>query len=208
MIETMIKALINAGITDIYITVGYKKEKYYYLKEKYGNITFIENLDYDKKNTISSFHAALEFFGEDNWIVSESDLYLVDQSIIKNTIDQSRYFIREVDPQNYEWGFILNSNRIVKIVRPEPQQFLDHHMYGVAYWLKEDLDQIKKRVAEVYSLEASSNLAYDEVINELYDKLDVGVIRLKSNQIYEIDCLDDLVKVDKTYLPLLDERNE
>ena len=36
MIERQIRQLIEAGIPDIYVVVGYKKEMFYYLSEKYG----------------------------------------------------------------------------------------------------------------------------------------------------------------------------
>lgn len=49
MIETLIRAISRAGIEKIVITVGYKKERYLYLKEKYNNITLVENKDYKEE---------------------------------------------------------------------------------------------------------------------------------------------------------------
>mgnify|MGYP000739796017 CR=1 FL=1 len=72
IIESNIQAIKSAGIERILITVGYKKEKYLYLKEKYGNIEFIENTEYKTKNTISSFYAAMEYIQDENCLISES----------------------------------------------------------------------------------------------------------------------------------------
>ena len=55
IIETLIEAILLAGIQKIIITVGYQKDKYLYLKEKYNNIILVENKDYLSRNTISSF---------------------------------------------------------------------------------------------------------------------------------------------------------
>ena len=49
IIERQIKQLKEAGINDIYIVVGYKKEMYFYLEDKYG-VTLIGNPRLDKNN--------------------------------------------------------------------------------------------------------------------------------------------------------------
>ena len=199
MIETNIQAIRRAGIEQIYITVGYKKEKYIYLKEKYGNIEFIENTEYRTKNTISSFHAAMDRLLGHNCLISESDLYVADSSIIKGVVDRSRYMICYVSAQDYEWGFEMNGTRVKKIVRPKPGIFLNHRMYGMSYWIKEDLELLVNSVKALYRNPGHEDLAYDEAANNIFNKIDMGVIALKEGQMYEIDCLEELVKVDFSY---------
>lgn len=206
MIETLIRAIYRAGIEKIVITVGYKKEKYLYLKEKYNNITLVENKDYRGRNTISSFYTARDYLRNENCIICESDLYLVDPSIIKGTMDKSRYYLRNVAPQNNEWGFYLQNDRVRKVVRPHPDVLLDHHMYGIAYWMSEYLDKLIKAVTASYFKVGYEQLAYDEVGNEIFDEIDMGVIRVEDGQVYEIDCLDDLCHVDSSYSSFLERR--
>ena len=205
MIESSIKALMSAGISEIYVTVGYKKEKYYYLADKYEGVRFIENYEYRNKNTISSFAAAMDYLKGKNCYVSESDLYIKDPGIIKSTVDKSRYYIRKVPAQDSEWGFNLveSGSRISKIIRPQKDVYLDHHMYGMAYWTSDDLDLIINAVHEAYRKPEHAQLADDEVVNSLYATIDVGVISLDDDKVYEIDSLDDLVAVDSSYLHLL-----
>lgn len=208
IIETIIQAMRKAGIGLIYITVGYKKEKYSYLKEKYDNIEFIENTEYKTKNTISSFYAAMEYLRGQNCIISESDLYVADPSIIKGEMDKSRYMIRYTTPQDYEWGFEINGTRIRKIVRPKQGVFLDHHMYGMAYWMKEDLELLADSVKALYHHPGHESLTYDEAANDgIFDLIDVGVIPLKEGQMFEIDCIDDLVRVDESYMSYIKDKN-
>lgn len=204
LIETNMQALVKAGIERIYITVGYKKEKYVYLKEKYRVVEFIENKEYKSKNTISSFYAAMEYLRGHNCIISESDLYVTDPSIIKGTMDKSRYMMRFTDPQDYEWGFELDGDRIKKIVRPNPGVFLGNHMYGMSYWMKEDLELLIDSVKTLYLRPGHESLAYDEAANSIFDEIDMGIIPLKQGQMYEIDCLNDLVRVDSAYMSYLE----
>ena len=60
LIERQIKQLQQAGIQEIVVVVGYLKEKFAYLKEKYG-VVLIENDDYYRYNNISSLYAAKEY---------------------------------------------------------------------------------------------------------------------------------------------------
>lgn len=199
MIETIIQAIKKAGIDKIIITVGYKKEKFYYLRKKYDNIIFIENKEYRTKNTISSFYAAMNLLRNDDCLICESDLYIADPSIIKNEINKSCYIIRNMEPQNHEWGFELKNEIVKKVVRPDPNVYLDHRMYGIAYWMKEDLNLLIDKVKEAYKNGGHEQKAYDEIGNTLFDKINVGTKKVKDGQVYEIDSLDDLVKVDTTY---------
>ena len=51
LIERQIEQLLEAGITDIYIVVGYMKEKFFYLEQKYG-VKLLVNNDFGKKGNL------------------------------------------------------------------------------------------------------------------------------------------------------------
>ena len=205
MIETIIHAIKKAGIEKIVITLGYKKEKFYYLKKAYSNITFIDNHEYKNKNTISSFYSAMDLLQDKNCLICESDLYIADPSIIKGEIDRSLYFLENMEPQNYEWGFQLEDETVKKVVQPNPEVYLDHRMYGIAYWIKEDLNKLINAVNEAYKHKGHEQKAYDEIGNKIFDEINMGISRVEDDQIYEIDSLDDLVDVDSSYMTHLKE---
>ena len=58
LIERQIRQLKEAGIDNISIVVGYMKERFYYLKEKFG-VKIIENPDYLVRNNNGSLAAAI-----------------------------------------------------------------------------------------------------------------------------------------------------
>lgn len=204
MIESLIDSIILAGIPKIIVTVGYKKEKYEYLTEKYDRIILLENHDYESTNTISSFHTAMDYLRGANCLICESDLYIADSSVIKRKITKSHYLIRNVAPQNHEWGFELCGERIVKVVRPRKTVFLDHHMYGVAYWMRDDLDELIASVRRSYKNKSCAQLAYDEIANEIFDQIQMGVVPVLEGQLFEIDTLSDLAEIDSSYKNLLE----
>ena len=53
MIESIIEGLKQNGINEIHIVVGYLKEQFRYLTEKYDDVDLIENPYYDTCNNIS-----------------------------------------------------------------------------------------------------------------------------------------------------------
>ncbi len=56
--DTLLDALLNKGIEEIYIIRGYKKEMFDVLLDKYPNIKFIDNPYYETCNNISSVYVA------------------------------------------------------------------------------------------------------------------------------------------------------
>ena len=62
LIERLIKQLHEVGIENIYIVVGFLKEQYEYLIDKYS-VRLIVNPDYAIKNNLHSLSLALEYVG-------------------------------------------------------------------------------------------------------------------------------------------------
>lgn len=89
MIETMITALRNGGVPDIYIVVGYLKEKFFYLREKYPNVHLIENPYYDTSNNISSLYMAREYLG--SCFIVDGDQYVQKETLFDMEISYSGY---------------------------------------------------------------------------------------------------------------------
>ena len=59
LIERQIRQLLDAGITDITIVLGYKKEMFFYLQDRYP-VKFVINPEYNRKNNIESLYRARE----------------------------------------------------------------------------------------------------------------------------------------------------
>ena len=81
IIETMLDAVVRAGIEEIYIVRGYLGEQFDILKKKYPNIVLIDNPDYKESNNISSAMKVRNLFR--NAYVLDSDLYLQNPDLIR-----------------------------------------------------------------------------------------------------------------------------
>lgn len=208
MIETIIDAMLENDVKEIYITLGYKKEKFYYLKEKYKEVKFIFNDDFENRNTISSFYAAKDILN-DNFIISEGDLRIQDSKIFNTYIEKTTYLYRSGQKQNKEWGFILDENNTVKeIVNPSERDLLTNNLYGVSFWTKADIMLLKNEIEKEYYNEKYINSAYDELANNVINDLNITVREVTKEQIVEIDSLQDLVEIDKSYVEILNREKE
>ena len=72
LIERQIKQLKEAGINDITIVAGYKKEQYFYLEDTLG-VSFVINEEYAERNNHSSLMAVRDRLK--NTYICSSDIY-------------------------------------------------------------------------------------------------------------------------------------
>ena len=75
LIERQIEQLHDAGVDDVTVVVGYKKEHFFYLAEKYG-VRIVVNPAYCRRNNNSSLMAVRELLG--NTYVCSSDDYFTE----------------------------------------------------------------------------------------------------------------------------------
>lgn len=110
MVERQIKQLRDAGVNQIILVVGYLKEKYYEMQEKYKDVIIIDNTEWAEKNNISSLYAAKDYLKNsyiccsDNWFAHNvyKD-YVYDSYYACKYTDQfiDEYCVKSVDKNGY-----------------------------------------------------------------------------------------------------------
>ena len=97
LIERAVEALLDSGVTKMYIVVGYKGENLKkFLTEECTNprikdmeFVFIDNDEYDKTNNIYSLYLAKDVLKEDDTILLESDL-IYEPKLIKDLVESEK----------------------------------------------------------------------------------------------------------------------
>lgn len=209
MIETLIEAMLHHGINDITVVVGYMKEKFYYLKDKYKEVSLIENKEYESRGAISSFYAAKHLLN-DNYLITEGNFFINDFSILDPNVENTTYLYQKTTPHNNIWGFVFKkgSNEIIKLIRDFDNIYIDNKLYGIAFWKKEDLLKLVKEVEDKYNLEENINIYHDDLLNNIIDKMKIEGRQVDKKVIKEVNELEDLLKVDKRYLEILKREEE
>lgn len=194
IIDSMIDAVLAAGITEIYIVRGYLGEQFDQLLYKYPMIKFIENPVYNESNNISSIVCASYLLR--NAYVMEADLLLYNPKLITKYQYMSNYLAVPVDKTN-DWCFYTENGRIVRM---ELGGTNCYHMFGVSYWTEEDGAKLVDHIKEVYQAPGGKERFWDQVALEYHvNDYNIAVRECSFGDIVEIDTFNELKSLDKTY---------
>lgn len=195
IIDSLIDAVLEAGIKEIYIVRGYLAEQFDQLLYKYPNIKFIENSSYNEANNISSLMCAR--FLLQNAYVMEADLLLYNYSLISKYQYASNYIGVPVKVTD-DWCFQSNKNGIITKLSVGGRDC--HHMFGISYWTEEDGAKLAEDIAEVYQSPGGKERYWDQIPLEYYlGKYDVMIRECSFDDIVEIDTFRELKKIDPAY---------
>lgn len=196
LIETMIHGLLTRKISRIYIVVGYKREMFEYLPEKYREVILIENKEYLEKNNISSVYAVSRFLGNNPCFICEADVYVRNPQIFQTEYTNSVYYGKMIKGYSNDWVFELENERIVKIKKGGYDLY---NMVGVAYLFEKDMKLLKKQIEMIYTHRGSENLFWDEVVDQLLDQIEIGINEVRLDDLVEIDTISELAALDEGY---------
>lgn len=194
IIETLLDAVLEAGITDITIVRGYLGEQFDLLLKKYPMIKFVENPIYNEANNISSAYVVRDMMA--NAYVLESDLLLYNKKLIRKYEYISNYLGMPVDRTD-DWCFETRKGYITK-VRVGGEKV--HHMFGISYWTKEDAEKLETDIHKVYHSPGGKERYWDEVaLRECIKNYHVWVREVEPGDIIEIDTYNELKQIDSIY---------
>ncbi len=169
LIERIIKQLHEVGIKEIYIVVGFMKEKYEYLIDEYG-VELIVNADYATKNNLHSLYLVKEHL--ENAYIIPCDIWC-DQNPFRRHELYSWYMVSDLADNDSN----VRANRKMELVTV-PESSGGNSMIGISYLIKEDAQIISERIEELCRNQKYDNSFWEEA---LYDKTRMIVAKTRSS---------------------------
>ncbi len=197
IIDTLLDAVVAAGIEEIYIVRGYLAEQFDQLLYKYPNIKFIENPLYLEANNISSIMCARYLLR--NTYVFEADLLLYNPKLVTKYQYSSNYLGVPVAMTD-DWCFTTRGEMITGLQQGGENCY---HMFGIAYLSDSDGARLSDHVRQVYESPGGKERFWDSVALQYHVKeYQIEVRTCSFDDLVEIDTLSELQKLDSTYKKL------
>lgn len=186
LIERIIKQLHEVGIQEIYIVVGFMKEKYEYLMDEYG-VELVVNPDYAAKNNLHSLRLVKEHL--ENAYIVPCDIWC----------DRNPFHRHEL----YSWYMVSNLvenesnvrvNRKMELVTV-PENVGGNAMIGISYLTKEDSDTVSARIEELCKKPQYDGSFWEEALYNK-DRMIVTARVVHSADVVEINTYEQLREID------------
>lgn len=194
MIDTLLDAVLAAGITEIYVIRGYLSEQFDQLLYKYPMIKFIENPLFNEANNIASIICAGPLIR--NAYILESDLILSNPKLITKYQYSSNYLGIPVE-QTDDWCVHLEKGYIKEVGIGGVNC---HQIVGISYWTDYDGSRLVEHIKTVYNAPGGKERLWGQVpLRYYHDEYQVSVRECKFEDVVEIDTFKELKAIDPSY---------
>ena len=198
LIERQIEQLREAGITDITVVVGYKKEYFFYLRKKYG-VTLVNNDEYASRNNNGSLWRVRGCLG--NTYVCSSDDYFT-QNPFDAYVFKAYYSAQYAEGPTKEWCMETGAGgRITKVTVGGSNSW---YMLGHVYFDRAFSERFVKILEEEYDRPETVDMLWEDLYIEHIKELDMVLRPYPAGVINEFDSLDELRAFDPHFLENVD----
>ncbi|NLC84164.1 MAG: NTP transferase domain-containing protein [Ruminococcaceae bacterium] len=193
LLERQIRQLLEAGIPEIYLVIGYKAEMFSYLQDLYP-VHLIHNPDYAERNNNGSIYAVRKVLR--NSYICSADNYFV-KNPFEPEVAECYYAAVYAEGRTKEWCLLLDEDDYIRGVTIGGRD--SWYMYGHAYWDEDFSRRFVTILEENYEKEETRPLLWESIYLKNLDTLKMKVRKYPADMIYEFDTVDELMAFDLAY---------
>lgn len=196
LIERQIEQLQAANIREIYVVVGYMKEKFFYLERKYG-VKLIINNTFASKGNLYSLYVAREYLG--NTFICCADHYFVGNPFLQENKENISYracsyhtgrfreFAVEYSDANVITGFAVGGSDQMAMV-------------GQAYFNQVFSERFCRFMENEINDFGIASMFWEEFYAKHQKDLTLYMKEYQKQDILEFDSIEDLRQFDSEFL--------
>jgi len=193
LIERQIRQLQQVGIKEVIIVVGYLKEKFAYLKEKYG-VILIENDDYYRYNNISSLYAVKEYL-KNSYICCSDNYFNI--NVFSEYVYDSYYSCKYTEEYADEHCVLKTDGDYIT----EIHKGGNHAWYtiGEAYFSRKFSKKFLEFLNNEYTETETKKMIWDDFhIRHIHD-LPLRLVKYTDAIVQEFDTVEDIIEFDPEF---------
>ena len=187
LIERIIKHLHEMGITEIYVVVGFMKEEFEYLIDKYG-VKLIVNEEYSFKNNLHSLCLAASHLN--NTYIVPCDIWCDKNPFNKYEL-YSWYMVSDEMDKNSD----VRVNRKQELVQREVEE-IGNKMIGITYLIEEQSKFVQKQLERLDKISAYNESFWETTLYEK-DRMIVQARIVNAKRYVEINTYEQLRELDE-----------
>ena len=194
LVERQIKQLQAVGINDITLVVGYKKEMFFYLADKY-DVKIVVNDYYDTQDNVSSLRLVLDQL--DNTYICSVDNYYPEN--LFNTYEYRGFYSTiYVENNSDEWVVTTDESGIINDINiGYPRGYI---MLGFVYFDRAFSENFRQVTQDVEGIDEYNYYVWEYLYMKHLDTLKLEIKEFDKSSILEFDTIDDAISFDKDFL--------
>lgn len=198
LIERQIEQLHEAGITDIIVVVGYRKEYFFYLAEKYG-VKIVVNSEYATRNNNGSLWLVRDKLA--NTYVCSSDDYFTENPF-ESHVYRAYYSAQHVKGETDEWCLKTDTDGLITGVTVGGRD--TWIMLGHVYFDREFSRTFVKILENVYNLPETAPKLWEQIYVDHLNAFKMVIRKYPEGVINEFDSVDELRSFDPFFMENVD----
>ena len=218
MLDSVVNALHENGISEIHVVVGYMKEAFSGLPAEYPGLTLVENPDWACCNNISSLYAARQYL--EDCIILDGDQLIRNPAVLSPEFNRSGYNAVWTEEETTEWVLTVEDRRTGSPFTPASvpdglggttaDPVITHcsriggrsgwQLYSVSRWTAEDGARLRRHLELEYAERGNTAIYWDDVALFCHpEAYKLGIFPMEKGDVMEIDTLEELAAEDPSY---------
>lgn len=200
LIERQIEQLKKAGIHEIIVVVGYMKEQFFYLEDKY-DVKIVVNEAYYKCNNTSTLYLVRDKLK--NTYICSSDNYFVHNVFTSHVYDSYYSCVYQAGSTD-EYCVEAYKNKQIKHVTIGGKDSLI--MLGHVYFSKNFSDKFAEILEREYTMPGVNQMLWEQLYMRHIKELVMYMQEYKPNEVFEFDTIDELQGFDNSFIENIDSK--